>query len=108
MIQVGNEVVSKRNPNCVPCKVLEIKDLGHGKGYERVKIQLPLLKLIRYYALNELMESYIMPKKDDRTYTYFEIECPSETEEKAKRLIGDMTFEEFIDKIEKLMEAANA
>ena len=46
--------------------------------------------------------------KDDRHWTYFEIECPDDTEEKVKRLMGDMTFEEFIDKVEKLMEAKNA
>lgn len=44
-------------------------------------------------------------EKDTRPWTYFEIECPSETEEKIKRLMGSMTFEEFVDKVEALMEA---
>ena len=43
--------------------------------------------------------------KDDRPYTYFEIECPNETKEKAEELLETMTFEELIDKA---MEATNA
>ena len=44
-------------------------------------------------------------EKDDRLYTYFEIECPCETNEKAEKLLETMTFEEIIDKV---TEVANA
>ena len=56
MIKVGDKVKCKGNPSSGPCDVLEVKDMGHGEGYERVKIALPaqLLGLTRYYAANEL------------------------------------------------------
>lgn len=55
-IKVGDNVRYKGNPESVPCKVIEVKDLGHGKGYERVMIALPsvLLGLTRFYAAKEL------------------------------------------------------
>jgi len=56
-MKAGDLVQPKGRPNAMPVKVLEIKDLGHGKGYERVKVQLPILGLIRYYALCELQEA---------------------------------------------------
>lgn len=52
-IKVGDTVKYKNNPYSFPCEVLEVKDLGHGKGNERVKIRL-LGSLIRYYASKEL------------------------------------------------------
>lgn len=57
MIQVGDKVRHKDNPNSVICSVVEVKDLRHGKGYERVKIILPsqFLSLTRYYAAKELI-----------------------------------------------------
>ena len=36
-IRVGDKVIHKGNPDSVPCDVLEVVDLGHGEGYERVK-----------------------------------------------------------------------
>jgi len=57
-IKVGDKVRHISNPNSVLCDVLEIKDLGHGEGFERVKIALPLqfLGLTRYYAAKELIK----------------------------------------------------
>jgi len=52
-MKVGDYVKHKENPNSIPCQVVEIKDLGYGKGYERVKIILLGISE-RYYALNEL------------------------------------------------------
>lgn len=56
MIKVGDKVRYKGNSDSVPCDVIEVVDLGHGEGYERVKIQLPqvFLGLTRYYAAREL------------------------------------------------------
>ena len=55
-MQVGDKVRYIGNPDSVPCDVIEVKDLGHGEGYERVKIMLPsvFLGLTRYYAAKEL------------------------------------------------------
>ena len=53
-MRVGDRVRHANNPHSMICEVIEVKDLGHGRGYERVKIQLPLLGLTRYYAANEL------------------------------------------------------
>ncbi len=54
--KIGDKVRYFDNPNSVPCEVLEVVDLGHGAGYERIKIQLPpeFLGLIRFYAAKEL------------------------------------------------------
>lgn len=52
-MKIGDLVRHKGNPNSILCKVVEIKDLGHGGGYERVKINLLILSK-RYYAMNEL------------------------------------------------------
>ena len=56
-IQVGDKVRHASNPHSVICDVIEVKDLGHGKGNERVKIMLPqsFLGLTRYYATKELV-----------------------------------------------------
>jgi len=56
-MKVGDRVRYISNSDSVPCEVIEVKDLGHGKGFERVKIMLPpqFLSLTRYYAANELM-----------------------------------------------------
>ena len=53
-MKIGDMVRYKGNPNSVPCLVLEVKDLGHGQGYERVKIRLPILGLTRCFARCEL------------------------------------------------------
>ncbi len=55
--KIGDKVRYFDNPNSVPCEVLEVVDLGHGAGYERVKIQLPqtFLGLTRYYGAKELV-----------------------------------------------------
>ena len=54
-MKVGDGVRYRDNPDSVICTVMEIKDLGHGKGYERVRIQLPILGLTRCYAKKELV-----------------------------------------------------
>lgn len=56
-IKVGDKVRHGENPNSVVCDVVEVKDLGHGEGYERIKIMLPscFLGLTRYYAAMELV-----------------------------------------------------
>ena len=56
-MKVGDKVRHRDNPNSVPCDVIEVKDMGHGEGYERVKIQLPdtFLGLTRCYASKELV-----------------------------------------------------
>ena len=56
-IQVGDKVRHKDNPNSILCDVIEVEDLGHGEGYERVRIQLPsaFLGLTRSYAAKELV-----------------------------------------------------
>lgn len=56
-MKVGDKVRHKDNPDSVPCDVIEVKDMGHGEGYERVKIALPsvFLGLTRYYATKELV-----------------------------------------------------
>ena len=51
-MKVGDRV--RYVDDSVICDVLEVKDLGHGKGYERVKIRLPILGLTRCYASMEL------------------------------------------------------
>ena len=52
--KVGDRVRYVDNPDSTLCDVIEVKDVGHGKGYERVRILLPLLGLTRYYAAKEL------------------------------------------------------
>ncbi len=52
-MKAGDSVRYKGNPNSVPCDVLEVKDLGHGEGNERVEIRL-LGFLTRFYAAKEL------------------------------------------------------
>ena len=52
-MKIGDMVRYKGNPNSTPCRVIEIKDLGHGEGFERVKINLLGISE-RYYAMNEL------------------------------------------------------
>lgn len=60
-MKVGDKVRHISNPDSVSCTVIEVKDLGHGEGYERVRIQLPpeFLGLTRCYALKELV---VLPK----------------------------------------------
>ena len=55
-MKVGDRVRHKDNPHSIICDVIEVKDLGHGEGYERVRIALPaeFLRLTRYYAAKEL------------------------------------------------------
>ena len=53
-MKVGDRVRHASNPHSVICDVIEVKDLGHGKGYERVEIRLPILGLTRCYAAREL------------------------------------------------------
>jgi len=53
-MKVGDWVRHKGIPDSIPCQILEIINLGHGKGKERVQIQLPVLGLVRYYAKDEL------------------------------------------------------
>ena len=55
-MKAGDRVRHISNPDSVVCDVIEVKDMGHGEGYERVKIQLPpqFLGLTRYYAAKEL------------------------------------------------------
>jgi len=55
-MKVGDKVRYKDNPDSVVCDVIEVKDMGHGEGFERVKIQLPgqFLGLTRCYAAKEL------------------------------------------------------
>lgn len=55
-IKVGDKVRFRGNPDSVLCDVIDVIDLGHGEGYERVKIQLPqiFLGLTRYYAAKKL------------------------------------------------------
>ena len=62
-MKVGDKVRYKDNPDSVVCDVIEVKDLGHGKGYERVKIKLPssFLGLTRYYAAKELV---VVPEEE--------------------------------------------
>ncbi len=57
-MEAGDKVRHKDNPDSVLCEVIEVKDLGHGEGYERVKIALPsqFLGLTRYYAAKELVK----------------------------------------------------
>ena len=54
-MKAGDQVRHKDNPNSVLCDVLEVKDLGHGEGCERIKIRLPILGLTRFYAAKELV-----------------------------------------------------
>ena len=55
-MKVGDKVNLAGNPHSVVCDVIEVKDLGHGEGNERVEIMLPsvFLSLTRYYAAKEL------------------------------------------------------
>ena len=55
-MNIGDKVRYIDNPDSVVCEVVEVKDMGHGKGYERVEIALPpeLLGLTRYFAAKEL------------------------------------------------------
>lgn len=55
-LKVRDKVRHRENPESVVCEVLEVKDMGQGEGYERVKIRLPsqYLGLTRYYASCEL------------------------------------------------------
>jgi hypothetical protein len=56
-MKVGDRVRHADNPNSVLCEVIAVDDLGHGQGYERVRIQLPpqFLGLTRCYAAKELV-----------------------------------------------------
>lgn len=52
-MKVGDMIRHKSNSDSVPCQVVEIKDLGYGEGYERIKINLMNISE-RYYAMKEL------------------------------------------------------
>lgn len=56
MIKVGDMIVPKLNPEAKPSKVIEIKDMGHGKGNERVKVELFPWLHPKFYSMSELQE----------------------------------------------------
>lgn len=62
-MKVRDFVVPIQNPDAVPAKVLKIEDLGHGKGFERVKIS--LRGFVRCYAKNELQKVVVLPDKEN-------------------------------------------
>ncbi len=50
----GDRVRHKDNPNSSLCEVIEVKDMGHGEGNERVRICL-MGRFTRCYAAKELV-----------------------------------------------------
>ena len=53
-MEVGDMVRHTASSQSVPCEVLEVKDLGHGEGNERVQVLL-YGTLTKYYASKELV-----------------------------------------------------
>ena len=63
-MKVGDKVRHRDNPSSVLCDVIEVKDMGHGEGYERVRIRLPILGLTRFYAARELVMAKPLIEED--------------------------------------------